>query len=94
MRRSSPIVAVHSSSHASRGCSGTWLCTKIVQADGSRPAASRLTAASSVLDRRTAGLDLQREGVQVDDAVERVVLALVGHPAAQCPEVVAQVQVA
>ena len=55
IRRSSPMVAVHSSSQASRGCSGTWLWTNRVQTSGSRPAASRLTAASRVRARSRPG---------------------------------------
>ena len=37
-------------------------------------------------------VDVEGQGVQVDDAVEAVVHVLVGHPVAHRPEVVAQMQ--
>ena len=39
-------------------------------------------------------IDVEGEGVEVDDAVEGVVDVLVGHPVADGPEVVPQVEVA
>ena len=39
-------------------------------------------------------VDVEGQGVQVDDAVEGVVDVLVGHPVADGPEVVPQVEVA
>ena len=88
------MVAVHSSSQVSRVCSGTWLWTKRVQRSGSRPTASRLRAASSVLARRSAGLDLGGQGVQVDHAVEGVVAVLEGDPVPEGPQVVPEREVA
>ena len=94
IRLNSPTVAVHSRSQVSRVCSGTWLCTKMVQRSGSRPMARRLKAASSELRRSTWRVDLARERMQVDDAVEGVAVILERHPVPEGPEVVAEGEVA
>ena len=88
------MVAVHSSSQVIWVCSATWLWTNRVHRSGSRPAASRSRAVSAVRDRSVVGIDVEGQGVQVDDAVEGVVDVLVGHPVAQRTQVVPQVEVA
>ncbi len=62
-------------------------------------AAGRVDTGRQVLGRGPAGAlaqqvggDLERDGVQVHDAVERVVALLHGHPLPQRTQVVAQVQ--
>ena len=87
------MVAVHSSNQVSRVCSGTWLWTKRVQRSGSRPTASRLRAASSVLARSVGGFDVAGQGVQVDHAVEGVVGVLQRDPVTQGPEIVPEREV-
>ena len=61
-----------------------------VEADGEQHR-GQLDASASPID---AGLLGDGEGVEVDDAVEGVVLVLAGDPVAQRPEVVAEVDVA
>ena len=94
IRRSSPMVAVHSSSQVIRACSGTWLWTNRQQRSGSRPAASRSRAVVEGPAAQLGRVDLQGQGVEVDDAVEGVVVVLVGHPVANGAQVVPQMEVA
>ena len=88
------MVAVHSSSQASRGCSGTWLWTNRVHTLGIEARGQQVHRRLQGAGPQHVGLDVQGQGVQVDDAVEGVVVVLVGHPLAQRPQVVAQVEVA
>ena len=83
-------VTVHSS-QASSVCSGRWLWTNSVQRSGSRPRASSEAAISSVRVRSRAGIVGARQGVVVDDAVDRLVLPLERDVVADRPEVVAEV---
>src|ERR671912_349309 len=46
---------MHSSTQASRGCSGTWLWTKSVQTSGSSPEAISRAARSRVASRSSSG---------------------------------------
>ena len=92
MRRSSPIVAVHSSSQESSVCSWTWLWTNTVQISGSSPLASSHEAVSRVRSAQLGRVVLDGEGVQVDDAEERVGVVLVGDPLPEGAEVVADVR--
>ena len=94
MRRASPYGVMHSSTHARRGCSGTWLWTKSVQTSGSSPQAMRSAARSSVDSRSCFRLLRHRDRVQVDDRVERIDLVLLGHPAADGADEVAEVLLA
>ena len=93
MRDSSPKLTVHSMIHASWLCSGTWLCTKTVATSGSRPMANSIAASSHRALADDAGLLRDRQGVEVDDAVERVDLVLAGDPVPQRAQVVAQMDV-
>ena len=75
-------------------CAGTWLCTKIVLCVGVEPGGEEAR-------RDLVGLGAQRrrllrhgDRVQVDDAVDRLVLALQPHPVADRAEIVAEVQIA
>ena len=87
------MVAVHSSSQVSWACSGTWLWTNRraaigVEAGGEQVEGGVEGAAAAARPGR-----FQGQGVQVDDAVEGVVVVLVGHPLANRAEVVAEVEV-
>ncbi len=72
----------------------TWLWTNSVQRFGSSPAAMRKVTVRRVRAAKLAGVVRERHGVQVDDAVER----LVGrfgrvegcHPVPQRTEIVAE----
>ena len=75
-------------------CSGTWLWTNTVATSGSSPIAKSTAASSRVRCADDAGGLGDGEGVQVDDAVERVARVLAGHPVAQRSEVVAEMHVA
>jgi hypothetical protein len=55
IRLASPKPVMHSSTHESRACSGTWLCTKIVLRSGSTPRAIICAAADRVFWRSSAG---------------------------------------
>ncbi len=64
-------------------------------------AALRIETGGDQVERRLEGPppelvggDVQREGVEVDDAVERIVEVLIGHPVADGPDIVPQVKVA
>ena len=94
IRDSSPKLTLHSISHASWECSGTWLCTNTVATSGSRPTAKKIAASSIVRSPTTPGSLGDGQGVEVDDAVEHVLVVLPCHPVAQRPEVVAEVDVA
>ena len=76
IRDSSPNDTVHSITHASWVCSGTWLCTNTVATSGSRPMANSIAASSIVRSPIDARLLGDGERVEVDDAVEGVVLVL------------------
>ena len=73
-------------------CSGTWLWANTVQISGSRPLAKSHAAVSRVRAAQAGGVLGEGEGVQVDDAEDRVRLVLVGHPLAKGAEVVADVR--
>src|SRR3546814_17133472 len=55
IRDSSPKLAVHSMSQASRVCSGTWLCRNSVHAWGSSPHATRRAVSDTVRSRSAVG---------------------------------------
>ena len=72
-------------SQASSVCSGTWLWTKRVQTSGSSPAATSSCASSQRLGPQLGRVLGDRQGVQVDDAVDGVVLVLVADPVRTAP---------
>ena len=74
-------------------CSGTWLCTNTVATSGSSPIANSIAASLSVDSPTTPGRLGDGERVEVDDAVEDVLLVLAGHPVPQRPQVVAEMDV-
>ena len=86
IRPASPKPVRHSRTHASWVWPGTWLCTKAVHR-------SRVEAGGEQLRRRDEGAlaqlvrrgRVQRQRVQVDDAVERVVILLQRHPLLTAP---------
>ena len=88
------MVAVHSSSQVSRVCSGTWLCTKIVQRCGIEADGEEVEGGIERVAAEHRRVDLDGEGVQVDHAVEGVVVVLERHPVPEGPQVVAEGEVA
>ena len=74
------MVAVHSRSQASRGCSGTWLWTNSVTTSGSRPIGEQDDGRVQGPAPELVGVDLEGERVEVDDAEVGLVLVLGGHP--------------
>ena len=72
-------------------CSGRWLWTNSVQRSGSSPRASSDAAISRVCAPERIGVVEARQGVVVDDAIDRLVLDLERDVVADRAEVVAEV---
>ena len=88
------MVAVHSSSQA------IWVCSDHVALDeqgaplGVEPGGQQVEGGVVGAGPQVGRVDVEGQGVQVDHAVEGVVGVLVGHPVAEGPQVVAEVEVA
>ena len=94
MRLSQPTGVTQVSIQASSACAGTEDCTMMVDAFGSMPAARNSAAISSIFGLQFGGVLVDRDGVQVDDAVDALVVVLDPHPVLQRTQIVADVQIA
>ena len=92
IRLASPKPVMHSSTHDSCRCSGTWLCTNSVLRAGSTPRAMQLRGRGEGVAAELGGVLRQRDRVQVDDAVEGLGRLLQRDPLAERTEVVAEVE--
>ena len=75
-------------------CSGTWLWTKSVHTVRVEADRQQVEGGVEGVGPQVGRVDLGGERVQVDHAVEGVVVVLERHPVSQGPEVVAQGEVA
>ena len=92
IRDACPKPVKQPSTQASSAWAGTWLCTKIVLRAGSMPSARYCAAVTSVRRRSVLGILRNGDGVQVDDAEERVVVVLQPDPLLDRAQRVAEVQ--
>ena len=94
MRSSQPTGVTQVSIQASSACAGTEDCTTSDECVGSMPIASSIPASSSILRAQLRRVLIKRDRVQVDDAVDAIVVVLDFGPVLQRAEIISDVRAA